>query len=727
MNTRLLILAGTIAAISCARAQSPSLWYDFDSAAAAGQVNNLGTTGTDGILTGGNISIGDAVGSSPGFSGGFALQLPNDDQGSYVDTLLSSSVIGFNGDYTASAWVNMNAFGGDSMVFGQTGGNLLHDGIRDNRAHLGHWGQDTGGVTDLNATFGTGNWFHLTWRRHSGGQTIFINGVRDASSGSAALANVANVLVGSNNGNGGGFRGSIDDVVVYGSALKANQIEFIAAGGDPNALPAPAGSGAGLFGPVGSVAPGAIPEGPSAPGGNGRWAIHEVRNFPDAAQPDNLGQAMAVLRSGQGTISTGFTSVINRTDPDTNGTGPGFFGGDSPYLTDQPGVDDNRIATLYRAIVKVTVAGDYTFGYHGDDGFALRIQNSTFTSQTGGDGGAGSIDFDSPDTVLFPNGTGDANMRMTANLPVGEHVIEMVHWEGGGGAFHELYYAKGTFSNDGDTPTWKLLGAPSTPPPTDFTRNVPGVTLAGWAVTTSTPRGVADAPNPAFTGTPDGLIDSNADALTALATSGTTVTGKTSINYFDPQSGASHSFGGDVPFERDSVNDDEDYAMFAEATLQIDVADTYRFGFRGDDGGALRIVGVGAQPGTADDWVIVTNATGATRVTDVNGVPTSDGDTLNTDIPTGDSFTQGDIFLTPGTYTIQGLFWERGGGSSWEIFAGDADAGPLALLAAGGNVNEPYTPPAVVELQIVPEPASVAMLIGGFGALLGFQRVRRRK
>ncbi len=713
MKSRLLILTGTIAAVSCAYSQAPTLWYDFDSPANPGEVNNRGTTLTDGVLTGSNASIQSAF--APGFSGGNALIVTADDTNSYVNTLLSSSVIGFNGDYTASAWVNMAGYGGDSMVFGQVDagtGAYLHDGIRDSRAHLGHWGQDTGGVTDLSATFGTDTWFHLTWRRYSGGQTIFINGVRDASSTSGVLSNVATVLVGSNIGNGGGFRGRIDDVVVYNSALKTNQIEYLAAGGDPNAVPAAGGSvgGGGPLGPFGSIQPSVVPQGPSSPGGYGRWGVAEVRNFPDGGQPDNLNQAISVLKSGQGNTTFGTTDVINRRDPQSGASH--FFGNDTPYLTDTPG-DDDRIAVIYRAYVQVTTPGDYTFGYHGDDGFALRIQNSTFTSQTGGDGGFGGIDFDSPDTAFFPNGTGDANMRMTANLPVGTHMIELVHWEGVGGASHELYYAKGTFANDGDTNTWRLLGSP---PSTDIVRNMPGVKPEGWTVTTSTPG---------ITGTPTNTISTNAEAITALGTSGTTVTGKASVNFVDPQAPSASTFGGDVPFDKDTAGDDNDFAVFATATLQIDVAERYRFGFRGDDGGYLRIIGVGAASGTADDWTIVTNSTGVARVTDVNGNTTTDGDTLWTDIPTGDSNTVGEILLQPGVYIIEGLFWERGGGASWEIFAGDGDVGPLDLLVAGGNQNTPVG--SSPELKIVPEPASVAMLLGGFGALLGFQRVRRRK
>jgi hypothetical protein len=246
---------------------------------------------------------------------------------------------------------------------------------------------------------------------------------------------------------------------------------------------------------------------------------------------------------------------------------------------------------------------------------------------------------------------------------------------------------------------------------TDNVLNLPKVD-GGWNVKTSLPVSPGN-----------GTMTTIAAARAALDATGTTVNAVDSINFNDPQSGGPGSMPGDVPFHRDTAADDEDFAMLASGILRIEVADTYRFGFQGDDGGYLRITGVGDDPGTADNWTIVDNATGLAYVADMNGLANPDGDTLWADVLTGNSRTVGDVFLTPGDYAIESLFFERGGGAYFEVFVGDPDSGtPLQLLTSTShNVDL-----SASNIQVVPEPTSVAMMLGGFGALLGFQRLRRR-
>jgi hypothetical protein len=696
MNTR-LILAGLLFATATARAQLPVLFYDFSNTTPT-TVPNLGTDITSGVLFGAAVIA--SGGPENGFSGGPGGSILTLDggSGSFVDSGISAALLGFTTDnYTSSAWVRLNSYGGDSMVFGQqanTGSDTyLHNGVRNDNPHMGHWGNDTTGSTNLNSTFGTGNWFHMTFRYFGDEQSIYINGNLVAREMRGNLPSTSNVLIGSSN-NDGGLPGALDDVVVYNSTLSANQIAFLANGGNPKALPAPAVTDLGYLGARGSISPLTQPQGPDFAGGSGKWAVREVASS-EGARPDNLFQAVDVLKNppaGSNVVET-YTSVVNRRDPEAGASH--LFVGDTPFLTNSPG-DDDRRAFLYRAHLKVYTEGDYTFGYHGDDGFALRIGNFQWSSNTLGDGNRGSLDIDDPRTLIFPYGTGDANMRGTIHLTPGEHEIELVSWEGVGGGSHELYWAHGTFAQDAQA-TWRLLGGNHLDP----VANIPSVTAAGWKVKTSAPGG-----------TPLNNIN---DARADLDATGTEITDVANINYTDPElQGTTGSVQGDVPFPRDTVGvDDEDYAILATATLKIDVAETYAFHFRSDDGAWLRIVG---QTG----WTVTQSAVGG-NVTDRFNLGIFDA--IQADVLTGDSGTTGEIFLLPGEYQIEAGFFERGGGSSFEILAGDADSGTLQLLAAGSNQALDGT---VGQLQIVPEPTSVAMLLGGFGALLGFQRLRRR-
>jgi hypothetical protein len=676
MNTRIPVLTLTVFGTSLASAQLPAAFYDFST------TNNQGTLGGSGTLSGGATL--DGATPAPGFSGGNSLLLSGAEgaAGTYLNSNLAANALGFTStNYTAGAWVQVSAFGGDSMVFGQlppfTGADqYLHNGIRDNSAHLGHWGNDTTGSTNLNAAIGVNTWMHLDYRMAGNVQTIFVNGNYEAmASPRGTLGNTGNVLIGSSNNNGA-LPGRIDDAVVYNSSLRYNQIRYLAQGGNPNTLPAAANLG--YMGNVNSL-PGA------APTTVGSWNATFVR--ANGGMPDIIA-AIKSLNSGAGTINTGTVPVINHNDivgPGNVSGGPGLFGGDQPFVGDIPG-DDNDFAAIYKSILQVSTPGDYTFGVHSDDGFALRVGNNAWN----GVSGAGGIDFDDNRVVSFTTGTGDANTRAHVNLTAGNHFTEFVTFEGGGGAFHELYYAPGIHANDGDTRNWRLVGD------TDTSRTQPGVSSAGWTVTSSAPNGP--------------VIGNIADAQAQLLATGTT-SSSAALNFLDPDTGTGGAFPGEVAFPRNSAGvDDNNFAVSATAQLVIPEADTFRFGYAGDDGGWLRING---QTG----WTIVENVTGAGVVSDRFNAGVFDA--LVTDVPTGDSRTVGEIFLAAGTYTIEAGFFEIGGGAWWEVFGGDATFGNFGLevLSASGSSNT-----VLPTLYLVPEASSSVLMI-----LAGAFLMRRRR
>ncbi len=666
MKKRLPILTFALLGCQWASAQQPVVYYNFSN------TSNQGTLGGTGTLSGA-ASLNGAT-PAPGFSGGNSLLLSGADgtAGDYLNTNITTLAAGMNSTaYTAGAWVQVSSFDGDNMIFGQlppgTGSDTyLHDGLRGNNAHLGHWGNDTTGSTNLSTAVGTNTWMHLDYRMEGTTQTIFVNGNYEAIGyGKGTAQNTGNLLVGTSIN--GALPGRIDDAVVYNSSLRYNQVRYLAQGGNPNTLPA--ATDLGYMGNINSL-PGALPT------VSNTWNATVVRN--NGGMGDIL-SAVKSLYSGTGTISTGTTPVINHNDlvgPGNSPGTPGIFGNDRPFIGDIAG-DDNDFAAVYKTTLSVPTAGAYTFAVHSDDGFALRVGNNAWT----GKGGDGAIDFDDRRVLAFPVGTGDSNTRGNITLPAGNHITEFVAFEGGGGGSHELYYAPGTFANDGDTKLWRLVGD------TDVTRTQPGLTAAGWSVTTSAPNGPA--------------IHSLTDAAAQIAATGTVSTSPV-INFSDPQAGGSGRFGGKTPFPRDTAGDDNNFGVKATATLVIPEADTFRFGFAGDDGGSMRIVG---QTG----WTIVENATGSATVV---------GDTVTTDVPTGDSRTVADITLPAGTYTIEVSFFEDAGGAWWEVFGGDASF-PLGmeLLAASGSSNA-----VLPTLFLVPE-ASSSLLVLMAGAFL----MRRRR
>ncbi len=153
-----------------------------------------------------------------------------------------------------------------------------------------------------------------------------------------------------------------------------------------------------------------------------------------------------------------------------------------------------------------------------------------------------------------------------------------------------------------------------------------------------------------------------ADAAAEIAAGPNTTGNYASVNFADPENnGGGGNFGGDVPFPSDTAADDEDFAVAVEATLEILLAGQYRLGFRGDDGSEMRIVGESFTD-------IVTDASGV-------AVIAADG-ALQVDMNTGDSTAEALIDLAVGTYALEALFWERGGGANFEIWG----ASPLTRM-----------------------------------------------
>jgi hypothetical protein len=182
-----------------------------------------------------------------------------------------------------------------------------------------------------------------------------------------------------------------------------------------------------------------------------------VRMFYNTGQTLDSGRkAQALFRTG-GTGSVNTTaSVINFKDPD-NGGGNGAFGATFPRASfpgDTPG-DTEDFAMIANGIIRITTEADYTFGYSGDDGGALRIIGGQFSNVTNkGDGGNAQA---FGDTLAFDNPTGDSNVLGVMHLTPGDYPLEFEFFERAGGAFTELYAAQGVFS-DRTNAAFHLIG-----------------------------------------------------------------------------------------------------------------------------------------------------------------------------------------------------------------------------------------------------------------------------
>ena len=141
---------------------------------------------------------------------------------------------------------------------------------------------------------------------------------------------------------------------------------------------------------------------------------------------------------------------------------------------DSIGADDNLIGVAKATIqIPAGEGGEWTFGVHSDDGFALRIDGGVFQRVSGGS----FIDPALRDTVYFRFGTGNSDARAVVTLSEGPHKVDFIWFEGTGGSYFELYAARGGFNNDGDTGNWRLVGGPEGLALTAATTTDPGFVI----------------------------------------------------------------------------------------------------------------------------------------------------------------------------------------------------------------------------------------------------------
>ena len=183
-------------------------YYDFEEGTGTALLDKSGNN-NHGTLV--NMSSSDWVTGKSGL--GTALDF--DGSNDHV-TLRAANALGFQGDFTASAWIRLDNTNGDHTILGQNAA-ALHLTTRGNKNHFGFWGNDTSGGSQ---TLSNGQWTHLAWRFNNGEQTMFKNGVLDNSTGGhAALGDNSTIAIGRSNGDRGWFDGRLDEIAIFDKSL----------------------------------------------------------------------------------------------------------------------------------------------------------------------------------------------------------------------------------------------------------------------------------------------------------------------------------------------------------------------------------------------------------------------------------------------------------------------------------------------------------------------------
>ena len=141
----------------------------------------------------------------------------------------------------------------------------------------------------------------------------------------------------------------------------------------------------------------------------------------------NLTNALNVLNgNGLASETTAITPVVNFYDFTGAAGGPANFSGDLLFPNDTNS-DDNDFAVRATGKILISEGGTYTFGVNSDDGSRLRINNRTVINDN---------------TLHAPRDTFGS-----ISLDPGEHELELIFFERGGGAEVELFAARGNFTS----------------------------------------------------------------------------------------------------------------------------------------------------------------------------------------------------------------------------------------------------------------------------------------
>ena len=515
------------------RGPDPILYYDFEEVTGV-VVTNRGTLGGIGTLFGDGgderwIS-GPAGSSTPG--GALALNGQNLPGGDGVHTGFTANELGFHqgSNYTAVAWVNFDGSAGDHHVFSQTNAadNILHLGIRNGRAHLGHWENDITGITTLQ----TGVWYHVAWRVENGIQSVYVDGVEDEGPLSrGALSNESAVVIGNSGRADWGFQGMVDEVMVFAEALSFGQINHLANGGSPFQLPDhPLDEGDYFTAPHGS--------------GDG-WNLYRVVGLDEGAGAtwgDAENRASSLIDpSGLSTNVGHLVSLHSREEAFT-------IGRMTDFNTSWLGLTDND-----------TIFGGAEAGTNRNSGWVW-TSGEPYVYQNWGVGEPDNSGTNGEDAVqLLADGkwsdTQNGLSPQTNNASILPYVIE---W------------------NIGNTSPIPGARIPQSVLPDSMPGRAPGEQTFGVTAVKTT----VNSQNIAL------AVERLVNGQGVVSTSETSV-----INFVDPEGASAGLFGFDVPYLGNTTNLDTQLIHSYRGLLAVPSNAVYTIGLNSDDASALRVKG----------------------------------------------------------------------------------------------------------------------------------------
>ncbi len=375
---------------------------------------------------------------------------------------------------------------------------------------------------------------------------------------------------------------------------------------------------------------------------------------------ETIDGTQAAADTVRGSRAANYVGTIPRAD--IIGQAGGHFTTDITLPGTGP-VNTENYAVYINGVLRVTVAGVYTFGSFSDDNSRIRIDLN------------GNGDVNDDGNVV--NQTGCCNDQFgQVTLGVGDYPFEAMYTEGGGGDYGEFFYAPG--AQGGFNASFRLLGDNTGPIsvgriiPTDVPATV-NITVTGvndnpvanddgvFSVGENSTLTVTAVNVPGIqleTYRAGSINDQMATADAARASLLPVATATVLVtDMYDPEGHyPAGNFPDNIPFPGNTAGDDNNYAVFGTGILQVLVAGTYTFGSSTDDNSRLRI-------DLDQDGVLEGSLTG------LGGTEShpSGGTVMYQPTCCANIFGPA-ITLGVGLYRFELVYTEGGGGSSGEFF-----------------------------------------------------------
>ena len=356
--------------------------------------------------------------------------------------------------FTLSAWIKLDPTSNwFNTVFGNLGtgpGTLIAGfGINNGQGVFTFSGGTPSG-NNINSAI-TGVWYHVAYVYDSATSTqrFYINGVPEISRTVTNTTGAADLFLGTfgtAQDSLNDFKGSLDEVAVFNTALPIAKIQA-------------------LYNGVAADALGSLPANYTAPklpgvlGVTGLWGIREIRGYPGftsgtLVKTDRVLNAYPTTPGG--TVAEYTSSVINFADPEAAGN-LGAFPNEAGFGTNTLAADTNFVL-LAKATVRITVEDDYTFGFAGDDGSRLRIVGQTFTSSSSANGSGTNpvLPAHNGDAIYWSNFTTNSGTLGVVHLVPGDYPLEFTYWQGTGFSAVEVFAARG--AKTAIDSTFQLIG-----------------------------------------------------------------------------------------------------------------------------------------------------------------------------------------------------------------------------------------------------------------------------